>query len=289
MEGADTLIHDAEHQLSKPSHSRLTKVGGVANVREMRILADPVSRTDRVASTAAASGVTIATVLLIFTSAPRFTTVPADAATRPTATEAHRLTYVSPAAAPPVTRVRPPVRADARASRRPRVVSPMRTDVAPPLQHVAADSSASAPPASSQAHSAVSEFERRWTAHGVSPLLVPGSSREPAYAGGATSSGATVHVPTAGIDRDAQLRAQAQEAMAARAAGDPMSPTPQGGIRIDAPIPFGGPSRAQRKRDSTINAQTKAVLVRVRQRLDSIAAARRRQHADSAGAVEQPR
>ncbi len=72
---------------------------------------------------------------------------------------------------------------------------------------------------------------------------------------------------------------------AARAAGVPLSPSARGGITIDAPIPFGGPSNAQRKRDSTINAQTKAVLVRVRQRLDSIAAARRR-HADSLAALD---
>jgi hypothetical protein len=65
-----------------------------------------------------------------------------------------------------------------------------------------------------------------------------------------------------------------------------MSPSAHGGISIDAPIPFGGPSNAQRKRDSTINAQTKAVLVRVRQRLDSIAAARQRKRADSLAALD---
>lgn len=267
----------------------LTKVGGVANVRVMRIRAEPISRSDRVASTAAASGVTIAAALLIFTSTPRFTALPSTDSASATAPAADRLTYVSPAATPPVRQVRTPVRATARVSTTSRVAFPAHAEAAPPPQHIAADSSASAQPSVSPPHSATSDFERRWTAHGVSPLLLPGSSGEPAYARGGMSPGAMVHVPTTGIDRDAQLRARAQEAMAAHAAGDPMSPTPQGGVSIDAPIPFGGPSRAQRKRDSTINAQTKAVLVRVRQRLDSIAAARRRQRADSSGAADSSR
>lgn len=44
---------------------------------------------------------------------------------------------------------------------------------------------------------------------------------------------------------------------------------------MDVPLPFGGPSRNQRERDSTINAQTKESLARVRRRLDSVVAARR--------------
>jgi hypothetical protein len=255
----------------------------------MRIRAEPISRTDRAASTAAAFGVTIATALLVLTSSPRFTAVPADVPASAPTPAADRVTYVSPAVAPVVARVRTPVRVKPRVPARPRLASPSDAEMAAPPPHVAADSSAGAPASTSQPRSAMSDFEQRWTAHGVSPLLLPGASAEPAYAGGATSSRATVRMPTTTVDRDAQLRAQEGEDMAAHAAGDPMPTTPRGGISIDAPLPFGGPSRAERKRDSTINAQTKAVLVRVRQRLDSIAAARRRQHADSAGAVDKPR
>jgi len=65
-------------------------------------------------------------------------------------------------------------------------------------------------------------------------------------------------------------------------AGIPAPPSPShmpvpvkiGGISI--PLPGGGPSPAQRKRDSTINAHTLPILDRLKQRADSMKAARRR-------------
>jgi hypothetical protein len=51
-------------------------------------------------------------------------------------------------------------------------------------------------------------------------------------------------------------------------------PVKIGGISI--PLPGGGPSPAQRKRDSTINAHTLPILDRLKQRADSMKAARRR-------------
>ncbi len=257
----------------------------------MRLRADPASQTDRVASTAAAFGVTIATALLILTSAPsRFTPLPTPVATHEAERAADRITYVSPVAVPTLTHVRSAVRTNTRPQPRSHLASPTREQVTPPpRQAVVPDSSAGTPAAPGQRRPAESDFERRWTAHGVSPLLLPGGSREPAYAGAATAPGAIIHLPDSQVDRDAQLRAQAQEDIAARAAGSPMPTTPRGGISIDAPLPFGGPSRAQRQRDSTINAQTKAILVRVRHRLDSIAAARKQQHADSLGRDDKQR
>lgn len=250
----------------------------------MRLRADPISKTDRVASTAAASGVTIATALVVLTSVPAHvvpmpTTAPAHDTER-----AHRIAYVSPVRKPPVMHTTRDVRTRTRVSPRREPPARVRAQVTdPPPAPVTTDSSAGERPSPNATRSATSDFERRWTAHGVSPLLLPSTPTAPASAGGATPPGPTVRMPTSGVDRDAQLRAQDMADRAARAAGAPMSPSAHGGISIDAPIPFGGPSNAQRKRDSTINAQTKAVLVRVRQRLDSIAAARQR-HADSLAA-----
>ncbi|HKV51041.1 MAG TPA: hypothetical protein VJO52_07575 [Gemmatimonadaceae bacterium] len=256
----------------------------------MRFRADTISRTDRVASAAAASGLTLASALLVLTSqSPRLTAMSDSAPRHDVERAADHVTYVSPVAHRAVTHAPPAVRSNARLSPRPRVASPTRENVTPAARPAAAsDSSAGARPLPNRTPPAVSAFQRQWTAHGVSPLLLPGAPSEPASAGASTPRGATIRIPVSDVDRDAQLRAKAREAIAAQAAGSPLPTTP-GGISIDAPIPFGGPSNAQRKRDSTINAQTKAVLVRVRQRLDSIAAARRRQHADSAGGAEPQR
>lgn len=61
-------------------------------------------------------------------------------------------------------------------------------------------------------------------------------------------------------------------------------PVTIGGFSI--PLPGGGPSRAQRKRDSTVNAHVLPILQRLRQRADSALAARRR---DSLAALARQR
>lgn len=81
--------------------------------------------------------------------------------------------------------------------------------------------------------------------------------------------------------RDEQLRARARAAIAARSAGVPISPGMVAGGKIAVPLPFGGPSRAQRERERAVNAVTVKILARVRQRLDSVAAARRARSMDS--------
>lgn len=80
---------------------------------------------------------------------------------------------------------------------------------------------------------------------------------------------------------DEQLRAKALAAIAAKAAGVPITRGMLSGSSIAVPLPFGGPSRAQRQRDSAVNAVTAKRLARVRQRLDSVVAARRRKSSDS--------
>jgi len=228
---------------------------------------------------------TIAAALLVFTSAPsRFVPVAAPAGSHEADPDAQRIAYVRPLAAAALPPVRPVVRS--RTPVRPRTAAPPtdeRRAREPRPNATVADSSAGTQAPDRTSPPSVSRFEREWTAHGISPLLLPNG-------GGAPASGGSAHVPSAlftappQADRDAQLRAQAMADMAAKAAGAPMSPSARGGVTLDAPIPFGGPSRAQRKRDSTINAQTKAALQRIWQRLDSIAAARRRHHADSLAA-----
>lgn len=79
---------------------------------------------------------------------------------------------------------------------------------------------------------------------------------------------------------DSQLRARAAAAIAAKGAGTPIPGGAMGG-GISAPLPFGGPSREQRARDSAVNAVTAKRLERVRQRLDSAVAAERRTSSDS--------
>ena len=100
------------------------------------------------------------------------------------------------------------------------------------------------------------------------------------------TGGQLKHVPLTQADRDVQSRAEALAAIAARGAGVPVTRAMSGGGRIDTPLPFGGPSRKQRERDSTINAQTKEILSRVQRRLDSAVATRQRRHTDSLAHVE---
>jgi hypothetical protein len=59
-------------------------------------------------------------------------------------------------------------------------------------------------------------------------------------------------------------------------AASPAAPPSVGvGVSIPVGLPGGGPTRAQRQRDSTVNADVQARLARLRARQDSIARARR--------------
>jgi hypothetical protein len=100
------------------------------------------------------------------------------------------------------------------------------------------------------------------------------------------SGGQLKRLPLKQTDLDAQARAKALASIAARGAGVPIAHGIAGGGHIDTPLPFGGPSRKQRIRDSTINAQTKETLARVQRRLDSAMATRERRLTDSLAHVE---
>jgi hypothetical protein len=86
-------------------------------------------------------------------------------------------------------------------------------------------------------------------------------------------------------ERDEQMRTEARDAVAARGAGAPqvLGMTAGGGIAV--PLPFGGPSNAQRKRDRQAYEETKLMMARLQRRVDSVVATRRRRFADSLAQV----
>lgn len=100
------------------------------------------------------------------------------------------------------------------------------------------------------------------------------------------AEGQLKRTPSTQADRDMQSRSDALADVAASSAGRPMTHTMSGGGRIDAPLPFGGPSRKHRERDSTINAQTMEMLSRLRRRADSAEVTQQRRHADSLARIE---
>jgi hypothetical protein len=92
-------------------------------------------------------------------------------------------------------------------------------------------------------------------------------------------------IPSTQAERDIQSRNDALADVAAKSAGRPTTHTLAGGGRVDAPLPFGGPSRKHRQRDSTINAQTIEMLARIRQRADSAEVMQQRKR-DSLARIE---
>jgi hypothetical protein len=86
-------------------------------------------------------------------------------------------------------------------------------------------------------------------------------------------------------ERDEQMRAESRDAIAARGAGTPNAPGAMAAGGIAVPLPFGGPSNAQRERDRRAYEDTKRMMARVQRRADSVVAARRRRFADSLAQV----
>lgn len=86
-------------------------------------------------------------------------------------------------------------------------------------------------------------------------------------------------------ERDAELRRRAVDQSIARAAGTPAPIGNSGGGSVSVPLPFGGPSREQRRRDSATHAQNRVMLARLKQRADSLAALRKRLRSDSLARV----
>jgi len=116
------------------------------------------------------------------------------------------------------------------------------------------------------------------------PCLDRGGAARTAGGAGVLANGKTLP-GLSREQRDSVLRGIAAEvAHAPKRSSSPVGPTepsPMGqppimtGTSIPIGLPGGGPTRAQRKRDSTLNAEVSARLERVKARADSIEKARR--------------
>lgn len=116
------------------------------------------------------------------------------------------------------------------------------------------------------------------------PCLEKGGAPRAAGGAGVLANGKTLPSLTR-EQRDSVLRGIAADvARAPRVSSSPVGPrepSPMGqppmqtGVSIPIGLPGGGPTRAQRKRDSTLNAEVSARLERVKARADSIETARR--------------
>ena len=117
------------------------------------------------------------------------------------------------------------------------------------------------------------------------PCLEKGGAPRTAGGAGVLANGQTLP-PLTREQRDSVLRgiaaavARAPKQASSSPVG-PREPSPMGqppimtGASIPIGLPGGGPTRAQRKRDSILNAEVEARLERVKARADSIEAARR--------------
>jgi hypothetical protein len=245
--------------------------------------AEPISRAERMASVALATGITVGVMVFVLR-APglHFERVPREALDFATV---EHITYVVAAAAPAaISAVRP---GRARVTRVAAVDTAARPlpprDVAPVVRTEAFDSATRSSVASgtsslgtaagAPARAAVAGFssatDEVW--HVDSALR---AFRDKLGAG--LSAGTIAIPPPSQAERDDKLRGEALAATAARGAGLPLIPRIKAGASIPVGLPFGGPSRKQRERDRVINAQTMAVLARIYKRADSVAAARRR-------------
>lgn len=116
------------------------------------------------------------------------------------------------------------------------------------------------------------------------PCLEKGGAPRTAGGAGVLANGKSLP-PLTREQRDSVLRGIAAEvARAPKVSSGPVGPkepSPMGqppmmtGASIPIGLPGGGPTRAQRKRDSILNAEVEARLARVKARADSIEAARR--------------
>lgn len=167
----------------------------------MRLRTDPVSPTERVASIAAATCVTVATALLLFAAAlPGFVPVSAPVSALDAGRASEHLVYVMtraplPAVAPAPPTATPPPRPESGGAAR----SPAGERVPPPNRlGVASASGAGTPPVTTPP--TTSDTGSLWAPRAVSPLLWPdATSASETTAGTAGSAGAAAGAPVAGV------------------------------------------------------------------------------------------
>lgn len=267
----------------------------------LRLRFRPLSRRERIASAVLATGMTVLAVVLIIGLPVRFMLVLPPELTGKAESTGERLVYVDPRVQMPRValqrRAMPaptPVEArrDTATADEPILPSDMQNAPSTPrvevLLPVPAPYSVSGPEVESRPQSPVGASASGLTAgfpgRRAGPIRYDsalGVARDRLAARLASGNG---HVKLTQAERDAQMRAQALDAAAARGAGVPATfgaATGASGGGIAVPLPFGGPSRKQRERDRREYAEALKILARVNERADSIIAARRRRFADS--------
>ena len=263
-----------------------------------------VSRIERVASFATATGVTVGTALLVLAAlGPGVVRTWVAAPRRDARPVSEHLVYVAPpsAASAPV-----PLAARPRwAARSSATTAPPPVTATTPGATGAADSSGLshrvsarvADPGAASQPSVEALSPSRAKAGAPNSGVASGGFRRPSspvrvdsvlraltesLAIGLTT-GRLKPPPPSQAEIDAKWRDQAFEVAASRASGVPVRQ--MGGGSISVPLPFGGPSRKQRERDRAIEAELKPMRALRQQRVDSVVAARQRRRADSLARV----
>ena len=246
------------------------------------------SRIERVATFAAASGLTVGTALVVFGAlVPRVTRPSASTSALDARPVSEQLVFVSA----PISRVPAP----AVVATRERRVSSSQADSRAVVASPATESAALPPPdtSSSKPSGAVpvlmeTKSEPRATAGAPVASAVVGfvrTSRPVRFdsvlrrvtdsIGIGLAVGAIKPPPPTQAETDAKWRDEAFEVAAARTSGVPLRRT-MAGSSIAVPLPFGGPTRKQRERDRAIEAELKPIWALRQQKVDSIKAARQR-------------
>jgi hypothetical protein len=270
----------------------------------MRLYTHPVSRIERLASFAMATGVTTGIALLVVAAPGRFvftseweSAPPLDA--RPVS---ERLVYVAP---PPPAPAAVPSRQAARSSVRTEPQPVTRSPVREEMQTRSADSASRGalrdqlplrvPDATTAPEPTIGTTNPSPAAAGAPAATASVGFRRPSSGpirfdsalralsenlGDGLATGRLAPPPLTQAERDTKWRADAFDVVAARGAGEPVRRSVAGGS-IALPLPFGGPSTKQRERDRAIYAQLMATVALRQKKVDSVVAARQRRRADS--------
>jgi hypothetical protein len=249
----------------------------------MRHRTHPVSRIERVASVATATGVTVGTVLVVLI-VPGQTFLVGMA---PPALDDRRVSEHVVYVVPPPATLLPPARQVMRSPAR--RTSSRRERASVLLADTASLSNSTAPaepamrttsPARAAAGAPAAGAIVGFTRTNPEPIRFDSVLRvESQRLTTGLATGKIKPPPLTQAEIDAKWRAEAFDVAAARGAGTPLRRTMVGGS-IPVPLPFGGPSKKQRQRDRAIFAELQTTLALRQKKVDSIVAARHRR-ADS--------
>jgi hypothetical protein len=241
----------------------------------MRFHRHPISRTERAASFAAAIGVTVDAVLLIFAGLAQRFLLPSQTESADTA-QNEQITYLTPALPLPapvaVPRTSMPATRSPRSSSTPAAST---ASVARPTPAVGDTSSRSSTAAVPSAISPVAKPVAPVPAGASIAGARVGFTRPTSDSLGPVAPVVFKPLPPTQAEVDAKARDEAFDAAAARGAGEPVRTTMVGG-GIAVGLPGGGPSKKQRERDRAIFADIQKIRAQRQLRIDSVVAARKR-------------